>query len=79
MGTQNYFRNYSDAFHQGGGFAFSGRVRSDHRGLAMLKMKKTPTFRRQMRRVTLGKSSHTFTPQKCEPSVQIGVVIPART
>ena len=33
----------------------------------------------QMRRVTFGKSSQTFTPQKCEPSVQIGVVIPART
>ena len=33
----------------------------------------------QRRRSTLGKSSQTFTPQKCEPSVQIGVVIPART
>ena len=32
----------------------------------------------QMRRVTLGKSSQTFTPQKWEPSVQMGVVTPAR-
>src|SRR6516165_6315288 len=32
----------------------------------------------QMRRWMLGKSSQTFTPQKCEPSVQMGVVIPAR-
>jgi hypothetical protein len=32
----------------------------------------------QMRRGVLGKSSQTLTPQKCEPSVQIGVVIPAR-
>jgi len=33
----------------------------------------------QMRRWILGKSSQTFTPQKCEPSVQMGVVMPART
>jgi len=33
----------------------------------------------QMRRAILGKSSQTFTPQKCEPSVQMGVVMPART
>src|SRR5215469_13987906 len=32
----------------------------------------------QMRRWMSGKSSHTLTPQKCEPSVQMGVVIPAR-
>jgi hypothetical protein len=32
----------------------------------------------QMRRGVLGKSSQTLTPQKCEPSVQMGVVIPAR-
>lgn len=32
----------------------------------------------QIRRATLGKSTHTFTPQKCDPSVQIGVEIPAR-
>src|SRR5271154_7101587 len=36
----------------------------------------TQTF--QIRRSMLGKSSQTFTPQKCEPSVQIGVEIPAR-
>jgi len=35
--------------------------------------------RHQMRRSILGKSSQTFTPQKCEPSVQMGVVMPART
>src|SRR5260221_9149981 len=33
----------------------------------------------QMRRAILGKSSQTFTPQKCEPSVQMGVGMPART
>jgi hypothetical protein len=32
----------------------------------------------QMRRGMLGKSSQTLTPQKCEPSVQMGVVTPAR-
>ena len=32
-----------------------------------------------MRRSILGNSCHTLTPQKCEPSVQIGVVTPART
>ena len=32
----------------------------------------------QMRRSILGKSSQTFTPQKCEPSVQMGVEMPAR-
>src|SRR6516162_3485917 len=32
----------------------------------------------QMRRSMSGKPSHTLTPQKCEPSVQMGVVIPAR-
>lgn len=32
----------------------------------------------QMRRWTLGKLSHTFTPQKWEPSVQMGVEMPAR-
>ena len=32
----------------------------------------------QMRRWMLGKSSQTFTPQKCEPSVQMGVVMLAR-
>jgi hypothetical protein len=31
-----------------------------------------------MRRAIPGKSSHTFTPQKCEPSVQMGVEMPAR-
>ncbi len=31
-----------------------------------------------MRRMTLGKSSQTLTPQKWEPSVQMGVVMPAR-
>ncbi len=31
-----------------------------------------------MRRGVLGKSSQTFTPQKWEPSVQMGVVMPAR-
>src|SRR5258708_24941365 len=33
----------------------------------------------QMRRAIFGKSSQTFTPPKCEPSVQMGVVMPART
>ncbi len=32
----------------------------------------------QMRRVILGKSSQTLMPQKWEPSVQMGVVMPAR-
>src|ERR1700740_2135842 len=32
----------------------------------------------QMRRWMLGKSNQTLMPQKCEPSVQMGVVIPAR-
>src|SRR6266852_7119886 len=32
----------------------------------------------QIRRRVLGKSSQTFTPQKWEPSVQMGVVMPAR-
>jgi hypothetical protein len=32
----------------------------------------------QMRRRVLGKSSQTFMPQKWEPSVQMGVVMPAR-
>jgi hypothetical protein len=36
-------------------------------------------YENQMRRSILGKSSQTFTPQKCEPSVQMGVVMPART
>ncbi len=31
-----------------------------------------------MRRWMRGKSSQTFTPQKCEPSVQMGEVMPAR-
>ena len=31
-----------------------------------------------MRRTMSGKSTQTFTPQKCEPSVQMGVEIPAR-
>ena len=31
-----------------------------------------------MRRGVFGKSSQTFTPQKCEPSVQIGVAMSAR-
>jgi len=31
-----------------------------------------------MRRVMLGKSSQTLIPQKWEPSVQMGVVMPAR-
>jgi hypothetical protein len=31
-----------------------------------------------MRRGTLGKSSQTLTPQKWEPSVQMGVVMPVR-
>ncbi len=31
----------------------------------------------QMRRTMLGKSSQTLTPQKWEPSVQMGVVTPA--
>ena len=34
--------------------------------------------RHQMRRSILGNSCQTFMPQKCEPSVQIGVAIPAR-
>ncbi len=32
----------------------------------------------QIRRSILGKSCQTLTPQKCEPSVQMGVAIPAR-
>lgn len=32
-----------------------------------------------IRRTTSGKSLHTFTPQKCDPSVQIGVEMPARS
>jgi hypothetical protein len=35
-------------------------------------------LRFQMRRGVLGKSSQTFTPQKWEPSVQMGVVMLAR-
>ena len=35
-------------------------------------------FEPQMRRGVLGKSNQTLTPQKCEPSVQMGVVMPAR-
>ena len=31
-----------------------------------------------MRRWMLGNSCQTFTPQKCEPSVQMGEAIPAR-
>jgi hypothetical protein len=31
-----------------------------------------------MRRVMLGKSNQTLMPQKWEPSVQMGVVMPAR-
>lgn len=38
----------------------------------------TSQTRFQIRRGVLGKSSQTLTPQKCEPSVQIGVVMPAR-
>ena len=45
------------------------KILSTHRRKAM---------RDQMRRWIFGKSSQTFTPQKCEPSVQIGVEIPAR-
>jgi hypothetical protein len=32
----------------------------------------------QIRRSIFGNSCQTLTPQKCEPSVQIGVAIPAR-
>ena len=55
----------------GDGVAFS-RSHFHSRGIGLMRLAD------QMRRGMLGKSSQTLTPQKCEPSVQIGVVIPAR-
>ena len=48
---------------------------SDHPRPEVIRHRVAPGHRR---RSMLGNSCQTFTPQKCEPSVQIGEATPAR-